>query len=119
MRKSSLIFFEEYNRECKPSMKRTAIIEREGDGYVSSCPELDLPSRGKALKKRGTIFEKHWNFSLKQHHPNRLNNVFTARFSPLISLPPCYLRWIPGWHPHKFEFGISDHHDSKALVAFR
>lgn len=29
-------------------MKRqlTAIIEREGDGYVSFCPELDIASQG-------------------------------------------------------------------------
>jgi len=24
----------------------TAIIEREGDGYVASCPELDIASQG-------------------------------------------------------------------------
>ena len=27
-------------------MKLTAIIEREGDGYVSFCPELDIASQG-------------------------------------------------------------------------
>jgi len=27
-------------------MKLTAIIEREGDGYVSLCPELDIASQG-------------------------------------------------------------------------
>ena len=32
-------------------MKRwlTAIIEREGDGYVSSCPELDIASQGDSV----------------------------------------------------------------------
>ena len=33
----------------------TAIIEREGDGYVSLCPELDIASQG------GTIEEAHDN----------------------------------------------------------
>ena len=27
-------------------MKLTAIIEREGDGYISLCPELDIASQG-------------------------------------------------------------------------
>lgn len=27
----------------------TAIIEREGDGYVSLCPELDIASQGASI----------------------------------------------------------------------
>ena len=32
-------------------MKRqlTAIIEREGDGYVALCPELDIASQGASI----------------------------------------------------------------------
>ena len=29
----------------------TAIIEREGDGYVSLCPELDIASQGKSVEE--------------------------------------------------------------------
>jgi predicted RNase H-like HicB family nuclease len=34
-------------------MKRqlTAIIEREGDGYVSLCPELDIASQGESIEQ--------------------------------------------------------------------
>jgi predicted RNase H-like HicB family nuclease len=32
-------------------MKLTAIIEREGDGYVSLCPELDISSQGKSIEQ--------------------------------------------------------------------
>ncbi len=34
-------------------MKRqlTAIIEREGDGYVSLCPELDIASQGETIEE--------------------------------------------------------------------
>lgn len=34
-------------------MKRqlTAIIEREGDGYVSLCPELDIASQGDTIEQ--------------------------------------------------------------------
>ncbi len=28
----------------------TAIIEKEGDGYVSLCPELDLASQGETIE---------------------------------------------------------------------
>ncbi|NLW75629.1 MAG: type II toxin-antitoxin system HicB family antitoxin [Methanomicrobiales archaeon] len=29
----------------------TAIIEREGDGYVSLCPELDVASQGDSIEE--------------------------------------------------------------------
>ena len=32
-------------------MKLTAIIEREGDGYVSLCPELDIASQGESVEE--------------------------------------------------------------------
>jgi predicted RNase H-like HicB family nuclease len=32
-------------------MKLTAIIEAEGDGYVSLCPELDVASQGNSIKE--------------------------------------------------------------------
>ncbi|MCX5810813.1 MAG: type II toxin-antitoxin system HicB family antitoxin [Proteobacteria bacterium] len=31
-------------------MKLTAIIEREGNGYVSLCPELDIASQGNTIE---------------------------------------------------------------------
>jgi predicted RNase H-like HicB family nuclease len=32
-------------------MKLTAIIEREGDGFVSLCPELDIASQGGSIEE--------------------------------------------------------------------
>lgn len=32
----------------------TAVIEREGDGYVALCPEMDIASQGDAI-------EEAWN----------------------------------------------------------
>jgi predicted RNase H-like HicB family nuclease len=29
----------------------TAVIEREGDGYVALCPELDIASRGATVEE--------------------------------------------------------------------
>jgi predicted RNase H-like HicB family nuclease len=32
-------------------MKLTALIEREGNEYVSHCPELDIASQGKTIEE--------------------------------------------------------------------
>jgi predicted RNase H-like HicB family nuclease len=29
----------------------TAVLEREGDGYVASCPELDVVSQGSTVEQ--------------------------------------------------------------------
>jgi len=35
----------------KTTQQLTAIIEREGDGYVSLCPELDIASQGATIEE--------------------------------------------------------------------
>lgn len=35
----------------KKTHKLTAIIEKEGDGYVSLCPDLDIASQGGSMEK--------------------------------------------------------------------
>ena len=38
----------------------TAIIEREGDGYVALCPELDIASQGGTVEEaRDNLLEAH------------------------------------------------------------
>lgn len=32
-------------------MKLTAIIEKEGNGYISLCPELDIASQGDTIEQ--------------------------------------------------------------------
>ena len=39
-------------------MKLTAIIEREGDGYVSLCPDLDIASQGNNVEKARNILQE-------------------------------------------------------------
>lgn len=34
----------------KTTHQLTALIEREGDGYVSLCPELDIASQGSTIE---------------------------------------------------------------------
>jgi len=33
------------------SRRLTALIEREGDGYVASCPEFDIASQGATIEE--------------------------------------------------------------------
>ncbi|HEX2211539.1 MAG TPA: type II toxin-antitoxin system HicB family antitoxin [Longimicrobium sp.] len=35
----------------KQNMQLTAVIEREGDGFVSLCPELDIASQGDTIEE--------------------------------------------------------------------
>ncbi len=35
----------------KQTRQFTAIIEREGDGYVALCPELDIASQGTSVEE--------------------------------------------------------------------
>ncbi len=40
------------------TQKFTAIIEREGDGYVALCPELDIASQGDSIEEaRNNLIE--------------------------------------------------------------
>ncbi len=32
-------------------LQLTAVIEREGDGFVSTCPELDIVSQGDTIEE--------------------------------------------------------------------
>ena len=38
----------------KTTRELTAIIEREGDGYVALCPELDVASQGDTIEEART-----------------------------------------------------------------
>jgi predicted RNase H-like HicB family nuclease len=47
-----------YNKMMPQSRHLTAIIEREGDGYVALCPELDVASQGDSLEEaRANLIE--------------------------------------------------------------
>lgn len=44
----------DYNGGMERSRRLTAIIEREGDMYVSLCPELDIASQGGTVEEART-----------------------------------------------------------------
>jgi predicted RNase H-like HicB family nuclease len=69
-------------------MKRqlTAIIEREGGGYVSLCPELDIASQGKTIeearKNLQEALELFFEAASKEEIKDRLREEV---FLPLVS----------------------------------
>ena len=42
---------EEYRADMKSSRQFTAIIQREGDGFVSHCPEIEVASQGNTVEE--------------------------------------------------------------------
>jgi predicted RNase H-like HicB family nuclease len=68
-----------YLFEWRKIMKLTAIIEREGDGYVSLCPELDIASQGETVEQaRDNLqeaLELFFETASSQEIKQRLNEV--------------------------------------------
>ena len=42
-------------------MKLTALIEQEGDAYVSLCPEFDVASQGKTIEEARDNLRERWS----------------------------------------------------------
>jgi len=52
----------------KPAQRVTAIIEREADGFVALCPELDIASQGASIEEaRANLIEALTLFSKRPH----------------------------------------------------
>ena len=54
-------------------MKLTAIIEREGDGYVSLCPELDIASQGGSIEEARDNLREALQLFFEAASPEELN----------------------------------------------
>jgi predicted RNase H-like HicB family nuclease len=62
----------------------TAIIEREGDGYVALCPELDVASQGNTIEEARTNLQEAVELFLETADPSeveqrRHSEVFVTR----------------------------------------
>ena len=51
----------------------TAIIEREGDGYVSLCPELDIASQREIIEEARDNLKEAVELFLEVAHPSEIN----------------------------------------------
>ena len=51
----------------------TAIIEREGDGYVALCPELDVASQGDTIEEARKNIREAVELFLETASPEEVN----------------------------------------------
>ncbi len=56
-------------------MKRqlTAIIEREGEGYVALCPELDIASQGDTIQEARANLQEALELFFEAASPEEIN----------------------------------------------
>ena len=52
----------------------TAIIEREGDGYVALCPELDIASQGDTVEESRSNLVEAIELFLESAEPSEVQN---------------------------------------------
>lgn len=57
----------------------TAIIEREGDGYVSLCPELDIASQGDTVEEARRNLAEAIELFFEVAHPTEIINRLYIR----------------------------------------
>ena len=56
--------------------KLTAIIEREGDGFVSLCPELDIASQGDTIEEARNNLREALELFFETASPEEINKRF-------------------------------------------
>jgi len=61
-------------------MKLTAIIERENDGYVSLCPELDIACQGDSVEQARDNLREALELFSGQLRQKRSSCVYRMRF---------------------------------------
>ena len=52
----------------------TAIIEREGDGYVALCPEVDIASQGETVGEARTNLEEALQLFFESASPEEIRS---------------------------------------------
>ncbi len=54
----------------------TAVIEREGDGYVALCPELDIASQGDSIEEARANLEEALGLFFEAARPDEIADRF-------------------------------------------
>jgi len=80
--------------------KLTAIIEREGDGYVALCPELDIANQGETIEQARANLVEALTLFFETAHPSEVerrlhSEVFVTQVEVPVGFgrPPQQLRW--------------------------
>ncbi|MEG4342950.1 MULTISPECIES: type II toxin-antitoxin system HicB family antitoxin [unclassified Microcoleus] len=64
----------------KSTQQFTAIIEREGDGYVSLCPELDIASQGDNIEEARRNLIEALELFFETADPSEVKNRLHSEF---------------------------------------
>ena len=67
----------------------TAIIEREGGGYVALCPELDIASQGESIEEARTNLKEALELFLEtadqsEIHSRMHEEIFVTRLEVVV-----------------------------------
>ena len=67
----------------------TAIVEKEGDGYVALCPELDVASQGGTVQEATANLREAVELFLETADPKEIarrsrTDVFVTRFEATV-----------------------------------
>ena len=58
----------------------TALIEREGDGYVALCPEFDIASQGDSIEEAGKNLTEAVQLFLETADPSEIEKRRHSEF---------------------------------------
>jgi predicted RNase H-like HicB family nuclease len=64
----------------KSTQQFTAIIEREGDGYISLCPELDIASQGDNIEEARRNLIEALELFFETADPSEVKNRLHSEF---------------------------------------
>lgn len=64
----------------KSTQQFTAIVEREGDGYVSLCPELDIASQGDNIEEARRNLIEALELFFETADPSEVKNRLHSKF---------------------------------------
>lgn len=103
----------------KKNCSLTAVVEKEGDGYVSLCPELDVASQGDTVEEATANLKEAVELFLTTRRPPRAGSNLrrepprSAAPFPRRPLHPLWSRWLGTGGPN----GLA--HEGVPLRAFR
>ena len=70
------------------TQRLTAIIEREGDGFVSLCPELDIASQGASIEEARANLVEALSLFFETAHPSEIARRFHSEiFITQVEVP--------------------------------
>ena len=64
----------------KQIQQLTAIIEREGDGYLGLCPELDIASQGDNIERARNNLQEAVELFFETADPTEIERRGTLKF---------------------------------------